>query len=50
VETRWHGTVLYLIIMLNGAFVLQHMLVDGNYQEWCFTRGFPLKLHREFLF
>jgi hypothetical protein len=48
VETKWHATVLNLIIMLNGMFVLPQTVVDGSFWGWCFTRGFPLKLHREF--
>jgi hypothetical protein len=30
VETKWHGTVLDLIIMLKSMFVLPQMLVDGS--------------------
>jgi hypothetical protein len=49
VETKWHCTVLDLIMILNGTFVLPQT-VDGGKQGWCSSEGFPLKLHRELLF
>jgi hypothetical protein len=30
VETKWHGAVSDLIIMLNATFVLPQMLADGD--------------------
>jgi hypothetical protein len=37
--------------MLNGTFVLPQMLADGGLLGGGpFTGGFPLKLHRKFLF
>jgi hypothetical protein len=37
VEIKWHSAVSGVIIILNGAFVLPQMLVDGNLWWWHFT-------------
>jgi hypothetical protein len=50
VKTKWNGTVLDLIIMLNGTFTMLYMLADSNQHGWHFIREFSLKLHREFMF
>jgi hypothetical protein len=38
VETDWHGTVLNLIIMHKGMFVLPQAVVDISCWGWCSTR------------
>jgi hypothetical protein len=50
VETKWHGTVLDLIIMLNGIACIATNVGGLQLAGLAFYRGFPLKLHREFLF
>jgi hypothetical protein len=46
----WYSAISDNIIILDGTSVLSHILGVAARGGWCFTGGFPFKLHMEFLY